>query len=76
MVEYPVRESHRHGPMREVTDLDALAFRFPGAESELIRNLQASRGFTRPSPLLHGEGPTFEPMVAAFATWLAAARPR
>ena len=37
VVEYPVLEAYRDHPARSVTDLDVLAFRFPGAGYEVIR---------------------------------------
>jgi len=38
VVEYPVLEAYRRGPARSVTDLDVLAFRFPGAGYEVVRD--------------------------------------
>lgn len=38
VAEYPVLEASRRGPVRAVTDLDILGFRFPGAGHEIIRN--------------------------------------
>ena len=37
VVEYPVLEAYRGKPVRAVTDLDVLAFRFAGAGHEIIR---------------------------------------
>lgn len=37
VVEFPILEVFRTGPARTITDLDILAFRFPRAQSELIR---------------------------------------
>jgi hypothetical protein len=37
VVEYPVLEAYRNHPARSATDLDVLAFRFPGAGYEVIR---------------------------------------
>lgn len=37
VVEYPVLEAYRGKPVRSVTDLDVLAFRFAGAGHEIVR---------------------------------------
>jgi len=42
--EYPVLEASRHGAVRTATDLDVLAFRFPGAGREVRRRRRSASG--------------------------------
>ena len=55
VVEYPVLEAYRGEHARTVTDLDVLAFRFPGAGHDLVRRHARTRksesGFA-PDPVL------------------------
>jgi hypothetical protein len=56
VVEFPILEAFRAGPARTITDLDILAFRFPRAQSELIRRQDRQRvvveGSFVPDPVL------------------------
>ena len=54
VAEYPIIGSGRHGGFRTVTDLDILAFRFPGA-NRLVPKLHGrsdSKGREEPDPML------------------------
>ncbi len=52
VAEFPVLEATRHGDYREVTDLDILAFRFPGAGRIVGRSRRAASPPFQPDPAL------------------------
>ena len=56
VAEYPVMALQEHGRGRSVTDLDILAFRFPGASHELVlgSHSRPSEAMPLPDPLLGG----------------------